>query len=292
VTITASSGFQSRSISIDVNVKIRDFQLAISPSGLKIHAGNSANTTITLQSRYGFSGNVSLMVQVPSNVSYVLSSSVVFVHADAASDTFLNITAPVLSLPFHYIVNVTAHASLVTPVGVRLLSHLESLFVNPPPPSFAISVNPGTMVVRAGLTSTVTVTVTSVDYFWQYVYLSATMSGGKVSFDTNTYYMPLPNSKYSNFTASANFTLAVFTSANVPPGHYIVLLTVYQNPLTRTIGIPVTITSLSHNASTPTVFGLSPPVYFGTLGLLVIPLIILGILTYRKRRGENDDWKA
>jgi hypothetical protein len=75
------------------------------------------------------------------------------------------------------------------------------------------------------------------------------------------------------------------------------LLTVYQSPLTQTIGIPVVITSLSpfHNVSDPTILGLSPLIYFGILGALVIPFIALNVYTFRRSREEeeeDEDWKA
>lgn len=295
VTITASNRVHSSSAFVDVNVKTRDFLLAINPSILRIHAGTFANSTITLQSLNGFSGDVSLNVQIPTNVTYVLGSSIVALLANATSHTSLNVSTPIVFLPFGYTINVTARATLITSGTTRLLSHVQSLIIKPPQPSFAISVNPATIVVRAGLTSIVTITVMSVDYFWQYLYLSATMSGGTASFDTNSYYVPLPNSKYANVTESANFTLSVYVPIDQVPGHYIVLLTVYQSPLTQTIGIPVIITSLSpfHNVSNPTILGLSPPIYFGILGALVIPFIALSVYTYRKAREEEDeDWKA
>jgi len=110
--------------------------------------------------------------------------------------------------------------------------------------------------------------VRSVDYFWQYVYLSATMCGGAASFDSNSHYVPLSNSKYANVTESLNFTLSVYVPIDYVPRHYIVLLTVYQSPLTQTIGIPVVITSPSpfHSVSAPTILGFTPLIYFGILG--------------------------
>lgn len=297
VTITAANRTTSHSIFIDVNVKTySNFLLSITPTSLRIHAGNSANTTIILASQNGFSGNVSLVVQVPANVTYVLGSSTISLLPDATVHTSLNISTPIVSLPFLYMINVTGSATLVASGGVTFqLLHAQQLVVKPPLPSFAISIDPATIVVRAGLTSSVTINVKSVDYFWQYVYLSAEMSGGAASFDINNYYVPLPSSKYANMTESVNFTLSVYVPVDQIPGHYIVLLTVYQDPLRQTIGIPVIITSLSpfHAVSNPTILGLSPLLYFGTLGALVIPFIFLSVYTYRKaREDEDEDWKA
>lgn len=296
VTITASNQTVAHSIFLDVNVNnFPDFILSMTSSGLRIHAGNSANTTVLLTSQNGFSGYVNLTIAVPANVTVVLGSTVVFVPANGISRTSLNVSTPVLSLPFLYLINVTARALSIASGVTFQLVHSQQLIVKPPPPSFTISVNPSTIQVRAGLTSSVMITVRSVDYFWQYVYLSATMSGGAASFDSNSHYLPLPNSKYATINESVNFTLSVYVPIDQVPGHYIVLLSVYQNPLAQTIGIPVTITSLSafHNSSTPTVLGLSLPVYFGILGFLLIPLIILGIFTYRRNLEDKDEnWKA
>jgi len=297
VTITAANRTVSHSIFIDVNVKTySDFLLSVTPPSLKIHAGTSTNTTVVLASQNGFSGNVSLVVQVPENVTFVLGSSIVSLPAGATVKTSLIISTPVVSLPFVYLINVTGSATLIASGGVVFqLVHVQQLVVKPPLSSFVVSINPATIVVRAGLTSSVTINVRSVDYFWQYVYLSATMSGGAASFDSNSYYVPLPNSKYDNVAESVNFTLSVYVPIDQVPGHYIVLLTVYQNPLTQTIGIPVVITSISpfHAVSNPTVLGLSPPIYFGILGASVIPFVLLSVYSFRKaREDEDEDWKA
>jgi hypothetical protein len=296
ITITASNATLSRSVYLNVNVfTFPDFLFEVTPSLLRIHAGNAANTTIVLQSENGFAGNVTLTVQVPTNVTYVLSPSRLALASNGSSRASLNISTPVLALPFIYLINVTAVSPQSKAPGSPLLVRTQVLIVKPPPPSFTITINPATIVVRAGLTSTVTINVRSVDYFWQYVYLSATMSGGAASFDSNSYYVPLPNSKYANITESVNFTLSVYVPIDQVPGHYIVLLSVYQSPLTQTIGIPVVITSLSpfHSVSNPTILGLSPLIYFGVLGVLVIPFIALSVYTYRRAREEEDeDWKA
>lgn len=297
VTITAANRTVSHSIFVDVNVKTySDFLLSVSPASLRIHAGDSANTTLILSSQNGFSGNVSLVVQVPANVTYVLGSSTVALASGATVHTSLNVSTPIVSLPFLYMINVTGSATLVVSGGATFpLLHVQQLVVKPALPSFAVTVVPGTIVVRAGLTSSVIINVRSVDYFWQYVYLSATMSGGAASFDSNSYYVPLPNSKFANVTESVNFTLSVYVPIDQVPGHYIVLLTVYQSPLTQTIGIPVVITSLSpfHTVSNPTILGLSPLIYFGILGGLVVPFVALSVYTYRRAREEEDeDWKA
>ena len=296
VTITASNATISHSAYLDVNVvNAADFLLNVTPSILRIHGGNSDNTTIIVQSGNGFSGNVTLTVQVPANVTYVLGSANLSVHNGEHLQTSLSIITPVLSLPFVYLINVTGVGQDSGAGSASHLFHTQALIVKPPLPSFTITVSPSVIAVRAGLTSSVEITLRSVDYFWQYVYLSATMSGGAASFDSNSYYMPLPDSKYAPNTESVNFTLSIYVPIDQVPGHYIVLVNAYQNSLTQTIGIPVTITSLSafHNSSTPTVLGLSPPVYFGILGFLLIPLIILSISAYRKNLEDKDEeWKA
>jgi hypothetical protein len=44
---------------------------------------------------------------------------------------------------------------------------------------------------------------------------------------------------------------------------------------------------------TPTILGLSPLIYFGVLGALVIPFVGLTVYTYRKaREDEDEEWKA
>lgn len=301
VTITASNRTNSHSISVDVNVKTySNFLLSISPTSLRIHAGDTANTTIILSSQNGFSGNVNLTLQVPANVSVAIGSSNVAVSANGISKTGLNVTVPVLSLPFLYTINVTAMASTISGGATFQLSQTQRLIITPPPPSFNITITPPRLVMRAGLTSSVVINVASVDYAWQYLYLSATMSGGEANLDNNTYYMPLPNTQYASTNESKNFTLTVQVPADQVSGPFGVILTVYQNSPkqsqnapTQTIVIPVYVISLAHDLPTSKILGLSPLIYFGILGVLVIPFIGLSLYTYRKAREDQDeDWKS
>lgn len=303
VTVTASNRTLSHSISLDVNVNtFPDFQLKINPSRLLIHSGNSANTTVTLQSQNTFSGYVNLTMQVPVNVTAVLGSTRIFLSANGFSQTGLNITTPFMALPFLYTINVTATGQSVSSGSTFQLIQMRQLIIKPPAPTFMVVITPPRLIMRAGLTSSVQITITSEDYAWQYLYLSATMSGGSANFDNNSFYVPLPNTPFGNIQESANFTLTVQVPTDQVIGPYEVLLTVYQNsPIasqnapTQTIGIPVTVasSSLFHAVSNPTVLGLSPPTYFGILGLLVIPFIILSVYSYRKaREDEDEDWKS
>ena len=44
---------------------------------------------------------------------------------------------------------------------------------------------------------------------------------------------------------------------------------------------------------TLTILGLSPLIYFGVLGALVIPFIVLSAYTYREaREDEDEEWKT
>ena len=301
ITITAFNNTVLRSVFLDVNVETySDISVSVSPSTLHIHAGTSANGTVSVQSVNGFFGNVSLTLNIPVNVTAVLGSAKLFVPVNGMSETSLNVTIPVLALPFTYRIDVLARASYSTPGGTFQLFHNQSMFILPPPPSLLVAINPARLTLRAGLTGTFTITVTSVDYAWQYLYLSATMSGGEANLSNDTYYMPLPNTQYGNISESVNFTLTVQIPADQVSGPFGVILTVYQNSPkasqnapTQTLVIPVTVTSLYHASTNPRILGQSPSIYFEVLGALVIPFIILSIYSYRKaREDKDDDWKA
>lgn len=284
VTVTASNATVSHSVTLSITViTIPDFELVITPSILKIHAGDSAWTTIQLISLNGFSGNVSLSVQAPSQINATLVSTKLAVQLGGSAATNITISTPADGLPFEYDVYVNGSSNQ--------LSHQQELIIKPPKPSLVIP-SLGNISVKQGHITSSTVRAYSGDYFWGFVYASALMSGGAVSFDHSDVYMNLPDNSVASYVPSVTFTFSLFVGANTIPGNYIALVTIYsvadhgQAAVTYQVAQPVTVESYVAPVS---ILGLSPPIYFGILGALVIPLGLLTIQTYRRARSEKED---
>ena len=309
VTVNASSGVIWHTATISVTVQTGpDFLVGLSPALVRLPAGTTGNTTIFVQGENHFSGTVSLTVRVPANVTYVLGSSSLNVQPNQnLAQTLLNFTTPVVSQPFVYQVNITASSGS--------LQHNQTLVVTFPLAGLAVTVNPGNITLQQGRTASSKITLWSVNYFFGFEYCSAVMSGGTASFDLNTYYVPVPNSKYSPITPSGNFTISITVPPDAIPGNYIVLVTAYSvqttkyvlpssfqidwiKPITRQFAIPVHIQRSSILPAAPkpvTILGLTPLEYFAALGVLTVPLVVLSIRIYRTRREEQEedaDWRA
>src|SRR5207244_11947558 len=104
VTITGTSGSLTHAISIDVSVTpvpVPDFSLLADPTSLSFVAGQSATSTIQLQSTGGFNGPVDLSAESsPSGLSTSCTPSTL-----QGSDTS---TCPIhRSLPGTYVVILT-----------------------------------------------------------------------------------------------------------------------------------------------------------------------------------------
>ena len=313
IMITGTGLNRTNSITLPIYVRAQPFfELKIDPGLLRLPPGYSGSTTVLLQSQEGFSGKVNLTLQVPTSLGVLASlgeSSLKVEPGSSFSSTILNVSVPVVYLPFIYRINVTA-------VGAGqsgALYAIQTLIITPPPATLSIAINPSTITAQAGHTIQAKIVASSVNYFWGFVYVSAVMNGGTASFDESVTHLVLPDSATTPNTPTANFTISISVYADAVPGDYVVLVTVYSvetykytlpnsfqisyiSPATMQVAIPVRIEnpSIFHNTSSPTIFGLSPTLYFIVLGVLATPFVVLTVQTYRKRREDSDDfdWKA
>lgn len=281
---------------LSVNVaQLPYFQASISPGLIRVHAGLSGNTTVEVLSQVNFQGRVNLALAVPpiQGLTASLADQTLTLSSGGTLFTTIYVTTPLTSQPFLYKINLTA-----TGMGENgpLYATPQTLTIMPPLASLLVHLSPAVVVVIAGSSGSTSINALSVDYFWGFSYVSAIMSGGTVTFDHTSQYIPLPNSASASFTPSGNFSISIAVPSNAIPGNYIVLLTVYslttayQKAVTEQIAVAVTVQAGPSHVS---ILGLTPPVYFGILGALVVPLAFFSALTLRSRRREEKDetWK-
>lgn len=270
--ITGSKNDVLVSILIDVTViDLPSFTIGTKPGTLLLHQGTSGSSVINAQSVDGFSGDVSLTVASPQGVAVALNTTILTITPEKQAEAAVTITVPLSQLAFKYLINVTAIGGSLPPV-------VSPIIVRPPPASFSASVKPSSMTIRAGSSASSTITISSQDYLLGFVYIGAVMNGGAANLTTTRVFV-LPSS-------SANSTVNVAIGTGAVPGHYILLLTLYQVG-GQTTNVPVNIIvtgAVVHSGSL--ILGLSPPVYFGILGVLAVLLALLSVQTYRKSRED------
>jgi hypothetical protein len=301
-TLIATSGSIVHEISFSVSVgSAATFVLQFIPPQLNIHAGLTGNATLLVLSTFGFHGLVNLTIIQPqvSGLVAQLGSTSVNLTPNSESTTLVFVTTPPDAVPFNYKINVTGTGLWN---GVTINTIPCTLTVKPPSVSMLVSLTPASITVRAGGSGSAIINVASVDYFWGYMSVSAVMSGGAVTFVAQTngysgyYYIPPTGSSNASIIPSINIGMTVSVTTSTPPGNYVALLTVYslktlyQSAYSIQVPVQVSVQApVAHAANT--VFGLPSPVYFGILGALAIPLIILSVLTYKRREKEDTSWR-
>jgi uncharacterized membrane protein len=119
VVVTATSGSLTCTVNVTVNVVVPDFRIYAFPY-LSATAGSTANSTIILMSRYGFSGTVSLDASVPDGWSATFVPSSLSVTAGYFNCSALSVVVPAGTAAGKYTIVVTgtsgsvAHSANVT----------------------------------------------------------------------------------------------------------------------------------------------------------------------------------
>lgn len=276
ITVTGtSSGFpQSTTLSITTLPK-PDFILNPSPDVLKIHAGNSGSSTITLDTQTGFSGSIHLTLDVPPVPGLVasLGDSFLTISPGQPATTVFSVRTPQSDLPFEYKINITASSQSHT--------HTSLIRVQSPSPNFDFQVGASSFTVQAGQSRTFTFSASSLDYFNGTLYfLASSLSGIKEVFSRSS--VRLDPGKPSPTTL-----MTITTDSHLSPGnHYVnvtALGTTFLGPngpqANHSLIVTVTITAIP---VARTILGLQPVAYFGLVGVLWLGLIGIALREIRK----------
>jgi uncharacterized membrane protein len=191
------------------------------------------------------------------------------ISAGKPATTVLDIHTPDSTIPFVYLVNITATS--------KSSSHTLNVVVKPPSPDFSFLLSGAEFVVQAGQSRTFTLTMTSIDYFKGQLNLSATpLYGGSEVFSRPAVVLDFGNSSTS--------TMTLTTDVNSAPGDHSVTLTALGTTflgtgVTHVIVLIVTITELQPSK---TILGLQPLTFFGIFGALCLFPIIVAVRKVRK----------
>ena len=112
VTLTATGPSATHTTNVVVTVVIPppDFTITANPVFLTILQGNRANSTVTIQSVFGFQGNLTLSYQIgPSpGITITLQPSNVVLDANTSRTAILTISTSTTAVPTTYMLTVTA----------------------------------------------------------------------------------------------------------------------------------------------------------------------------------------
>ena len=191
------------------------------------------------------------------------------ISAGRPAATVLDIHTPDSTIPFVYLVNITATS--------QSSSHMLTIVVKPPSPDFSFLLTSAESVVQAGESGTFTLTMTSIDYFKGQLNLSA----------SPTYWASEVFSRPEvvlDFGNSSTSTMTLTTDLNSAPGDHNVTLTalgttILGTSVTHVIVLVVTITQLQ---SSKTILGLQPLTFLGIIGALCLVPIVVVVRKVRK----------
>ena len=276
ITVLATSNGLSHTITLPILTTDKpDFTISASPAILEIHATTSGNSTISLGSQSGFSGPVWLSVAKPAvpGLAASLATSDLTISPNSPAATVLDIHTPDSTLPFVYLVNITASS--------QSSSHTLTVFVKPPSPDFRFLLRGSEFAVQPGQSRTFTLILTSIDYFKGKVNLSASSSfEAKEAFSSPSVALDFGNSSVS--------TMTLTTDVNSVLGNHNVTLTALGTTFTganvsHTIVIVVTVTQLPPSN---TILGLQPLTYVGLIGAFSLVAVVAAAI--RKVKGPKD----
>ncbi|MGA9673666.1 MAG: protease pro-enzyme activation domain-containing protein, partial [Terracidiphilus sp.] len=216
VTITGTSGSLTETTSFTLEVHGPSFSLSAAPAGLSIGLGASGTSTITVNSLYGFTGNVSLAVTsgLPSGVTASWGTN------PTSGTSVLTLTASSTAA------GGTANLTITGTSGA--LTATTNLAVTITAPSFTLFASPSSLGIGLGSSSTSYIYVNSLNGFTGSVNLAVTSalpSGVTATWGTN----PTSGTSLLTLTASSSATI----------GQYSLTITGTSGNLTATTNLSV-----------------------------------------------------
>lgn len=220
-TITVKGSIGSLSHTVDVTVKIADFQISANPSVQIVNQGDSGTFTVTVSSFNGFTANVTLGAVTPTGWTATFAPRSFL----GSGTSTLTIGTASIIVEGNYTVTITGtspYTSHPVTVTVRVASFISSLY-------------PVQLTVAIGSSDSSSIlTVQSENGFHGTVALTVqTVSG--VTFS------PAPASFTVGPGADGSSTLTISVGRTVLPGVYLLNLTVTGGTINSELQIPLTV---------------------------------------------------
>ena len=210
----------SHSVYVQLNVTGPDFTLSSSSLFISLKAGQSANSTLTLSSRGGFSGTIILTTTTFSSLQSAVNPFSVTLNATQTFATaLLTVTAPLGTPPS------TFFEEEVTATSGNIVHNLF-IEIRVTGPDFSVSTDPSFLSIPQGSTGTARVLLSSIDNFSGNVTLSISSS-----LDLATSFSGNPVKLTAG--GSADTTLTIQTFSFTPPGSYYFEITATSGALVR-----------------------------------------------------------
>jgi uncharacterized membrane protein len=242
VTVVGTAGILRNSTTIIA--LLPGFNVTAGPPALFIQAGKSASSMITLSSVLKFTDTVSLTTiaifangTIAHDLDAMLNPTSVIIPSGGTISSTLSITTTANTEPGGYSVNVTIADSS----GAPNMTITISLDVGPPP-GFEVVPMFNSLTVRAGASTSTTVTIVGFDSFNGTISLTATSlpAGSTATFDPAT--VTLTSATFIGTT-----TLTIQISTSTLAGTYTVIVTGTNNT-----GTPVSSAQVSLVVTKPT----------------------------------------
>jgi uncharacterized membrane protein len=277
VLLEATSGGIVRTLFVQVQVTGTSFSLSPVLSFLQLNAGTVGDTAVIVTALNGFSGTVSLSSSSsPAGLNVTMSPATVTLNSTAISTTaFLTIRVPAHPVAGYYLVTVTGSGG-----GLNVTSFV-TVFVTAY--DFSLKVQPGSLTVFQGGSSTSTITISSLNGLSGYVNLRALLLqptlGITVSLGTGILFVQNNQTVSTSLTVSAsptaalgNYTIVLAglfnTPTGTPVGHALnVTLTIVAKPDFQLIANPPTVSIIQGSSGTTSINATSVNSFVGPVSL-------------------------
>jgi hypothetical protein len=204
---------------------------------LVVQRGYSAQSTVTVTSEDGFSGDASLTVAgLPSGVTATFNANPITVPASGAAASNLLISASATATLGTFPLTITASSGSIQKVTTINLTVVDT-GSGSSLPDFWIASNPNPLAVQPGSTSSTQIQVTSLNGFSSAVSLSVSGSYPGITVPST----PNPATVTPPAQGSSPSALSFSIDPTVAPGTYVYTITGTSGTLTRTVQLSVVV---------------------------------------------------
>jgi len=268
VDVKGTSGTLERHATIALTVTsptpTPDFDISAT-TPVSFTGGTTGTSTLSVTATNGFYSYVALTASAPSGMT--VSFSPASIYPGTSTTTFSSSTPGIYAVTITGTSGPLVHTTIVQVTVTAVGS-----------PDFTISRTPALLTIQAGNSGTSTITITPNNNFAGTVTLTALfLLGGPTATLSTT----------SISGGSGTSTLTINVASSVGAGTYTVTLQGTSDSLAHSTQVTVTVTSAPSTqpaASSPTILGLTPLVFYGIIGAVVVLVIIGGVTMVIRRR--------